>query len=301
MRLAERFQWGTRCHVMGIINATPDSFSGDGLAAVSGDPVTAARALALSFAADGADILDVGGESTRPGAAAVDAETERRRVVPVVAAIREALPDAVISVDSYRAGVAEAALDAGADLVNDVWGLSKDPEMASMAARRGVPVVLMHNRSAGVSTQSDARLGASYEAPAYRDFFAEMAASLAGLARRAEAAGIAADQIILDPGVGFGKTLEQNMALINELHRFKELGYPLLVGPSRKSFIGRALDLPPEERLEGTAAAVALSVVRGADIVRVHDVRHMTRVVRMTDALIRARPDAPDAPPTGTS
>jgi len=292
MRLAERFEWGTRCHVMGIINVTPDSFSGDGLAVNAADPVAAAEALAVAFDEDGADILDVGGESTRPGAQQLDAATERTRVVPVVAAIRATLPDAVISIDSYRADVAEAALDAGADMINDVWGLTKAPEMAAMAARRGVPVVLMHNRSAAGQTQTDARLGASYDAPAYGDFFAELAASLRLLARRAEEAGVAADQIVLDPGVGFGKTLEQNLALINELDRLKELGYPLLVGPSRKSFIGQVLDLPADQRLEGTAAAVALSVVRGADIVRVHDVRQMERVVRMTDALIRAHPVA---------
>ncbi len=301
MRLAERFQWGSRCHVMGIVNVTPDSFSGDGLAASGTDPVAAALALAVGFSEDGADILDVGGESTRPGAAAVDAETERARVVPVVAAIRAALPDAVISVDSYRAEVAEAALDAGADLVNDVWGLSKDPEMAQLVARRGVPIVLMHNRSTADRTQTDIRLGGSYDAPDYGDFFAELSASLRQLARRAEEAGIEADQIVLDPGVGFGKTLEQNLALINELQRFKALGYPLLVGPSRKSFIGRILDLPADQRLEGTAAAVALSVVRGADIVRVHDVRQMVRVVRMTDALIRAQPGGHDEPAAGAT
>jgi len=301
MRLAERFEWGTRCHVMGIINVTPDSFSGDGLTASGADPVSAAQALAVAFSEDGADILDVGGESTRPGAARVDPETERARVVPVVAAIRAALPNAVISIDSYRAEVAEAALDAGADLVNDVWGLTKDPAMAPMAARRGAPVILMHNRSTAGRMRTDARLGASYDAPDYDDFFSELAASLRALARRAEETGIAADQIVLDPGVGFGKTLEQNLALINELQRFKSLGYPLLVGPSRKSFIGQVLDLPADQRLEGTAAAVALSVARGADIVRVHDVRQMARVVRMTGALIRAHPGRPVRPRGGAA
>ncbi len=297
MRLSERFQWGSRCYVMGIINVTPDSFSGDGLAAKPRDAAAAARDLAVGFAADGADILDIGGESTRPGAAQIDDATERARVVPAISAIREALPDAVISVDTYRAAVAEAALDAGADLVNDVWGLSMDPAMAPLVAARRVPAILMHNRSAAADTSADARLGASYDAPDYGDFFTEITASLAQIADRAVAAGVARDQIVLDPGIGFGKTLEQNMALINELPRLKALGHPLLVGPSRKSFIGRVLDLPPDERLEGTAAAVALAVARGADIVRVHDVQSMVRVVRMTDALVRARADGSVAPP----
>lgn len=297
MRLADRFQWGARCYVMGIINVTPDSFSGDGVLSGDGDAAAAAREQALRFVADGADILDVGGESTRPGAAPVDEETERARVIPAIAAIRAELPDVVISVDSYRAGVAEAALDTGADLVNDVWGLTRDPDMAPMVARRQVPVIVMHNRSAATDTHRDARLGASYGAPTYGDFFADLTTGLAGLARVAQEAGISHDQIVLDPGLGFGKTVQQNMALINELERIKALGYPVLVGPSRKSFIGQVLDLGPDERSEGTAAAVALAIVRGADIVRVHDVRTMARIAHMTDAMLRARADAGDERP----
>lgn len=287
MQLSQQFQWGQRCHVMGIVNVTPDSFSGDGVAN-DADVVKRALAQAASFLADGADILDIGGESTRPGAAVVGAREEMDRVLPVITAIAERHPEAVISIDSYKAEVAAAALDAGAHIINDVWGFKADPEMAPLAKERGVPVMLMHNRSKPGHADIDARLGGSYVAPDYKDFLPEVLAETRALAEAAEAAGVAHDQIVIDPGVGFGKTIAQNMALINHLDRFKALGYPVLLGSSRKSFIGRVLDTPPDERLEGTAATVALGVVRGADIVRVHDVRHMARIVRMTDAMLRA-------------
>lgn len=283
MRLKDRFTWGERTHVMGIVNITPDSFSGDGLASVA-----TAVSQARHFMANGADILDIGGESTRPGAESVSARSEADRVLPVVAAIREALPDAVISIDTYRARVAQAALDAGADIVNDVWGLRADPDMAPLAAERGVPVMLMHNRSKSGYAEIDARLGGQYIGPHYNDLMADVSRELLALVQIALDAGIARDQIILDPGLGFGKTVDQNLALINHLDLFKGPGYPLLVGASRKSFIGQVLDKPVDERLFGTAATVALSIVRGADIVRVHDVAEMAQVSRMTDAMLRA-------------
>lgn len=283
MRLNERFTWGARTHVMGILNVTPDSFSGDGVASTA-----AAVEQARAFAASGADFLDIGGESTRPGAEAIGAAAEVARVLPIIAAAREALPDAVISIDTYRASVAEAALDAGADIINDVWGLRADPEMAPLAAARGTPVILMHNRSRPGHAEIDTRLGGRYLPPDYGDLLAEVGDELAALAQRARDAGIERDRIILDPGLGFGKTVNQNLALINHLDHFRPLGYPLLVGASRKSFIGKVLDAPVDARLFGTAATVALAIVRGADIVRVHDVAEMAQIARMTDAMLRA-------------
>lgn len=286
MRLNECFDWGSRTYVMGILNVTPDSFSGDGLAG-DADAVSKALAQAESFAAAGADILDIGGESTRPGSAPLTAEAERARVVPVIESVRAALPDMPISVDTYRAAVAEAALDAGADMINDVWALQADPAMAPLAARRGVPVILMHNRSRPEDAAFDARVGGEYRAPDYDDLMGEVAGELASLAADACAAGIARDQIVIDPGLAFGKSVAQNLALIDQLGLLKGLGFPVLVGPSRKSFIGRVLDRSVEDRLEGTAAAVSVAIARGADIVRVHDVAEMVRVARMTDAIVR--------------
>jgi dihydropteroate synthase len=283
MRLKDRFSWGTCCYVMGILNISPDSFSGDGLADAD-NAVVQAR----NFAQAGADIIDVGGESTRPDARPLDVALETARVVPIIAAIRAALPDMPISVDTYRAPVARAALDAGADMVNDVWGLRADPDIAQLAAARGAPVILMHNRTKPGHADIDRRLGSQYSGAHYDDLLGNIYDALAALAAGAIAAGINGDQIILDPGLGFGKSLDQNLALMNHLDHFKSLGYPLLVGPSRKSFIGRTLDVPVEGRLAGTAAAVAISIMRGADIVRVHDVLEMAQVARMTDAILRA-------------
>jgi dihydropteroate synthase len=273
------FAWGTRTFVMGIVNVTPDSFSGDGLLA-GGPPDDAIRRaveIGRSMADDGADLLDVGGESTRPGHAEVGADEERRRVVPVVAALRAALPDVPISVDTTKASVAEAALDAGADLVNDVWGIEAEPGLLELVARRGVPVVLMHNRAAA----------------RYSNLVAEVVAGLQGALERALAAGIGWERLIVDPGIGFGKTPEHNLALLHDLAALRVLGRPILLGTSRKSTIGRVLDLPPDERLEGTLATTVLGIAAGADIVRVHDVRPNVRAARMADAIVRASPRDP--------
>jgi len=289
MRLKDHFDWGARTYVMGILNVTPDSFSGDGLRAGGRDVVELALAQARSFVEAGADILDIGGESTRPGATPLDAEEEKRRILPVIDAVADALPGTIVSVDTFKAEVAAAALDAGARILNDVWGLRADPDLGPLAAERGVPVILMHNRSKPNDVVVD-RLGGSYLGAEYRHLLDDVAAELTALADGAKAAGIPPDQIVLDPGIGFGKTIPQNLALINHMDRICALGYPVLSGPSRKSFIGRVLGLPVEERVEGTAAAVALSIARGADIVRVHDVAAMVRVARMTDAILRTTP-----------
>ncbi len=284
------FHWGERTYIMGILNVTPDSFSGDGLLGRP-DPVEAALTQAQSFLESGADILDIGGESTRPGAQPVPLEEEIRRVIPVVQEIARQFPQAVISVDTYKAPVAEAALRAGAHLVNDVWGLRADPQLGEVVARFGVPVILMHNRSTPQNAEVRERLGGRYVGVAYENLVEDVKRELLASVALAHAAGIPDERIILDPGIGFGKTVEQNLELVDRLGEIRALGYPVLLGPSRKSFIGYTLDLPPEERLEGTAAAVAVGIVRGADIVRVHDVAFMARVARMTDALVRRAGD----------
>lgn len=279
------FLWGERTYIMGILNATPDSFSGDGLG-VGAEGLALAVDQARQMVTDGANLLDIGGESTRPGSTPVSAAEEMARVVPVVAAVRAAV-DVPISVDTYRAEVAGAALDAGADWVNDVWGLRMDPLMAGLVAKRGCPVVIMHNRSKPKDVAQEQRLGGRFVGVAYDDLITDVCRELLDSVELALAAGVRREQIILDPGVGFGKTVAQNVQLIDELDEVKALGYPVLLGPSRKSFIGYTLDLPPEDRVEGTAAAVAIGIDRGADIVRVHDVRAMARVARMTDAIVR--------------
>lgn len=276
-----RLDFGRQTYIMGIINVTPDSFSGDGLARVV-DPVAAALAQANTFVQAGAHILDVGGESTRPGAEAVTAEEEMARVLPVIEALVNANLPALLSVDTYRASTAKAALQAGADWINDVWGLRADADLAQVCSQADVPVVLMHNRSKA----GRAVLG-RYIDVEYADLLADVKRELLESVDLAHSAGIRDKNIILDPGIGFGKTVEQNLELLNRLDEIKSLGYPLLLGPSRKSFIGYTLDLPPEERLEGTAAAVAVGITRGADIIRVHDVAFMARVAHMTDAIIR--------------
>ena len=272
------FAWGSRTYVMGIVNVTPDSFSGDGLLAVGGDPVAAAVELGRRMAAEGADLLDVGGESTRPGHVAVDAAEELARVVPVVAALRAALPAMPLSIDTTKPRVAAAALDAGANLLNDVWGAGPDEALSRLAADRGVPLVVMHNRAE----------------PRYRYLIPEVVADLGAAVERAIRLGVSRDDLIVDPGFGFGKTPEQNLALVRELAALRVLGRPILLGTSRKSTLGRVLDLPVEERLEATLATTALGVAAGADLVRVHDVRANVRAARISDAIIRAnwRPDA---------
>jgi len=292
-------KWGERTYVMGIVNVTPDSFSGDGVYATTEvaalpEPsrqawtaTESAVAQALSFLQEGVDIIDVGGESTRPGGAPIDAQTELSRVIPVIRRLREAT-DAPISIDTYKALVAAEALDAGADLVNDVWALQMDPDLAPLVAERGVPVILMHNRSKPKNAAQQERLGGRYVGIHYHDLMADIIRELRQRVEHAVQAGIPRSRIIIDPGIGFGKTVEQNLRLLNHVDELRVLGLPILAGPSRKSFIGYTLDLPPQERQEGTAAAVALCIARGVNVVRVHDARAMVRVVRMSDAILRA-------------
>lgn len=283
------FQWGTRTYVMGILNITPDSFSGDGLLGKHGDDAfESAIQQAAGYVAAGVDILDVGGESTRPGAKPVSQEEELERVIPIIRAIVERF-DTPVSVDTYRAATAQAALEAGAHIVNDIWGLHADPALAGVVAKRQVPVILMHNRSSWASAQVKERLGGRYVGIPYENLVADVQRELLESVALAHAAGIADGNIILDPGIGFGKTTEQNLELLDRLEDIRNLGYPVLLGPSRKSFIGYTLDLPPEQRLEGTAAAVAIGIARGADIVRVHDVEFMSRVAKMSDAIVRRK------------
>lgn len=283
---ARRLDWGQRTYLMGIINITPDSFSGDGLAAKA-DFVAQAVAQAGRFLAEGADILDIGGESTRPGAQVVPEEEEKRRVEPVIRAIASRFPDALISIDTYKAAIAEAALNAGAQLINDVWGLRADPQMAALAAQSGAPLILMHNRSKPNDAQVEARLGGRYIGVEYADLLADVRRELLESVTLARAAGIPDEKIILDPGIGFGKTVQQNLELLDRLDEIRELGFPVLLGTSRKSFIGYTLDLPADQRAAGTAATVAIGIARGADIVRVHDVAQMAQVARMADAITR--------------
>jgi dihydropteroate synthase len=261
---------------MGIVNVTPDSFSGDGLlaslAGKSGAQAEAAVTQARRMVEEGADILDVGGESTRPGHQPVSQDEEAARVIPVIAAIHAALPEVPISVDTAKPAVAEAAIGAGASLINDVWGVSMDGAMARLAAARGVPMVLMHNRAE----------------PEYRDFAAELIDDLRAALDRAVAAGVPRENLIVDPGFGFGKTPEHNLAVMRELAGLRTLGRPILLGTSRKSTIGRVLGgLPVEERLEGTLATTALGIAAGVDIVRVHDVRANVRAALVADAICR--------------
>jgi dihydropteroate synthase len=295
LNIANRtFNWGARTYVMGILNITPDSFSGDGLLPDSPLPagdglgVRAAVDQARSFLASGADILDVGGESTRPGSEPLNAEAEMARVIPVVQALAKEFPDALISIDTYKAAVAEAAIKAGAHIINDVWALRADPALAGVAAKYKVPVILMHNRSNPASVEVREQLGNAYIGAKYDDLIEDVKRELMDSVKLAEQAGIESERIILDPGIGFGKTVDHNLELIRRLDEIRALGYPVLLGPSRKSFIGFTLDLPPDQRVEGTAAAVCVGITRGADIIRVHDVEHMVRVAKMTDAIVRS-------------
>ncbi len=289
------FEWGKRTYLMGILNLTPDSFSGDGLISNSSgenerfeaqDIVDKAFEQAKRFVEAGADILDVGGESTRPGASVVDVDGELNRVLPVINKLVGEF-NIPISIDTYKHQVAQAALEAGAHMVNDVWGLNADPEMAAVIANFGAPVILMHNRSSWAHADIKESLGGRYIGIPYDDLIEDIKRELMDSVDLARSAGVPDDKIILDPGIGFGKSVEQNLELINLLPEIRGLGYPVLYGPSRKSFIGYTLDLPPDQRLAGTAAAVAVGIVRGADIVRVHDVEFMHQVVKMTDAIIR--------------
>ncbi|MGE0452321.1 MAG: dihydropteroate synthase [Vicinamibacteria bacterium] len=265
---------GARTWLMGVLNATPDSFSDGG----HFDRPEAALARGLAMFEAGADIVDVGGESTRPGAAATPAADERRRVVPVIEALRRSGPG-LVSVDTTKAEVAQAALDAGADIVNDVSGLAFDTRLGTLLAARGVPVVLMHLRGDFESMHHE---------PRYADVGAEVAAELGAALARAQAAGIDPAQTILDPGIGFSKDALHSLSLMRRLPELLALGRPLLVGPSRKSFIGRVTGRPAGERLFGTAGAVAAAILAGAHLVRVHDVAEMADVARVCDAIREA-------------
>lgn len=281
------FAWGTRTYLMGILNITPDSFSGDGVFDPAGDWVAQAVARGRQLVDEGADVLDVGGESTRPGSTPVPLAEELRRVIPVIRALRAAV-HVPISVDTYKAEVARQALAAGASLINDVWALRMDPDMARVAADSGAGLILMHNRSQPKNAEQSARLGGRYVGVDYADLLTDICHETLAAVEVALAAGVARSKIILDPGIGFGKTVEHNLRVLNHLRQFTALGYPVLVGPSRKSFVGYTLNLPPDQRLEGTAAAVALAIERGAAMVRVHDVAAMRRVAQFTDAVVRA-------------
>lgn len=280
------FDWGARTYVMGILNITPDSFSGDGIMA-KGEAVKGAVEQARNFLSAGADILDVGGESTRPGSEPLGAEAEMARVIPVIEALAAEFPGVLISIDTYKAAVAKEALKAGAHIVNDVWGLRADPALAGVSASHNAPVILMHNRSNPASVEVRTQLGNAYIGAEYEDLLEDVKRELMDSVRLAQRAGIESERIILDPGIGFGKTVAHNLELIRRLDEIRALGYPVLLGPSRKSFIGFTLDLPADQRVEGTAAAVCVGITRGADIIRVHDVEHMVRVAKMTDAIVR--------------
>ena len=260
--------WGERTYVMGILNVTPDSFSDGGRF----DSLEAAIAHGHALVAEGADFIDIGGESTRPGAPPVPLETELARVIPVIRALRAAT-NVLISIDTYKPEVAEAAIAAGAHVVNDITGLQ--PAMLQVLAQHGVPGVAMH-------MQGDPRT--MQQAPHYEDVVSEVKDYLAQALQRARALDV---PILVDPGIGFGKTLEHNLALLRHLHDLTELGAPLLLGTSRKGLIGAVLDLPVTERVEGTMATVALGINQGVDVVRVHDVRAAVRTARMTDAVVR--------------
>jgi len=272
------FDWGKRTYIMGVTNVSPDSFSGDGLADAEG-----AVAWAKRLASEGADIIDIGGESTRPGSNPVSTDEELRRVIPVVETLSQEI-SVPISVDTYKLEVARQALDAGASMINDIWGLQKEPRLAELAAQKGVAMILMSNQR---------------DSPC-QDIMSAVISDLERAIKQALSAGLPWENIIIDPGIGFGKTQEQNLEILQRLEELKVLGRPILLGSSRKSFIGWVLDLTPEQRskkvafvppgdrrLEGTAATIAISIAKGADIVRVHDVKEMARVCMMSDAIVR--------------
>lgn len=268
MKIGNRiFDLADHTYVMGILNVTPDSFS-DGGMFIDKD-VAVKRA--LQMIEEGADIIDIGGESTRPGFTPVSADEQIERVVPVIEEIKKNI-DIPISVDTYDAKVAKAALEAGCDIVNDIWGLKKDPEMAKVIAEYDAFCVLMHNRNN----------------PDYINFRKDLLSDFGEILDIANAAGIDKDKIILDPGVGFGKTREQNLVAINHMDDLKVLGYPLLLGTSRKSVIGLTLDLPVDERLEGTLATTVMACMKGINFVRVHDIKENVRTIKMTEAILNS-------------
>lgn len=266
MKIGKReFDLDRECYIMGILNVTPDSFSDGG----KWNDLERAKAHVADMIAEGADIIDIGGESTRPGHVQITTQEEIDRVVPYIKMVKEHF-DVPVSIDSYKSDVVEAALEAGADMVNDIWGLKYDRRVADLIAKYDVPCCLMHNR----------------EKAEYEDFMADMLSDLEESVEIAKAAGVRAEQIILDPGVGFGKTYELNLIAINELEKLCSLGYPVLLATSRKSVIGGALDLPVDQRVEGTMVTTVMGVMKGAAMVRVHDIKENQRAIRMTRAIL---------------
>ncbi|SDI95523.1 dihydropteroate synthase [Alteribacillus bidgolensis] len=254
-----------KTYVMGILNVTPDSFSDGGRF----DNVTKAAERAHEMIEQGADIIDIGGESTRPGHVKVEGEEERRRVLPIIEAIAKTV-NVPISIDTYKAETARQAIEAGASIINDVWGAKADPEMADVAAEYDVPIVIMHNR----------------EDLGYQDLMPDILSDMKESITICQNAGVKDNRIILDPGIGFAKSYEQNLEVMRRLEEFTSLGYPVLLGTSRKSIIAQTLNLPANDRIEGTGATVSLGIERGCDIVRVHDVLEMSRTVKMMDAML---------------
>ena len=269
MKIGNReFEMGAHTYVMGILNVTPDSFSDGG----KWNNLDAALKHTEEMVRDGADIIDIGGESTRPGYGSIlPDEEEIARVMPVIEAVRERF-DVPLSIDTYKSGVAEAAVKAGVHLVNDIWGCKYDEKIADVIAKYQVPFCLMHNR----------------KEPSYNNYLEEVKEDLKESVAIAKRAGVTDGQIILDPGIGFGKTYEHNLILMNHLEILNELGYPVLLGTSRKSMIGLTLDLPATDRVEGTLATTVMGVMKGCAFVRVHDVKENVRVIRMTEAILRA-------------
>jgi len=260
------WQWGRRTYIMGILNITPDSFSDGGRFITTKDALSQTKRMVE----EGADVIDIGGESTRPGAGPVSHEQEVLRIIPVIKALKEQI-DIPISVDTYRANTAYAALSVGADMVNDVWGLMHDPDMAKVVADFDVPICIMHNSNSAE----------------YESLIEDIKASLGKSIEIALKSGIRNENIIVDPGIGFGKTWEQNLNIMIALDNIKNMGYPVLLGTSRKSFIGKVLGLPVEDRLEGTLATSVYGILKGIDVLRVHDVLQNKRIAIMTDRMVR--------------
>ncbi len=271
------FRWGERTYIMGIVNLSPDSFSGDGLS-----DTEAALVQARSMIEDGADILDIGGESTRPGYTPVSEEEELKRVIPVIQKLSSSV-NVPISIDSTKYEVVRQSLEAGATIINDQWGLKAEPRLAVLAAQKNLPIILMSNQRDKGGFDPNIKRDTAF----YDNVMAEMIASLQKSIDTALQAGVDRENIIIDPGLGFGKTWKYDLWIIRRLDELKVLERPILLGPSRKSFIKMILNLPPEERVEGTAAAVAIGISKGADIVRVHDVKQIARVCKVSDAIVR--------------
>lgn len=278
------FDWKKKTYVMGIVNLTSDSFSGDGLLDKSIEDIVQQ---VKNFVNYGVDIIDVGGESTRPGSEPVSLEDELERVIPAIETISDRI-NIPISIDTYKAEVAKKALIAGASWVNDVWGLKMDDKLVGVVADADCRVILMHNRSKPKMVSQQEKLGGRYIGVEYQNLIGDIKSELMESVEIARNGGIRDENIILDPGIGFGKTVAQNLQIINKLKEIKTLGFPILLGSSRKSFIGYTLDLPADQRLEGTATSIAIGIKNGANIIRVHDVEYMIRVSKMSDAILHS-------------